>query len=317
MMRIAIAGAGWLSSLLTLHISQTGNPVLILSRSARPDFEADFDCQVAVVDYDDATAIQFALQGVDLVISTFRGPAQINLIHAARRAGVRHFVPAEFEGGLAHRPATDDPLDYGSSEALDLLRTYAGAKSRNFQWTVFSCGVFYERFGPGGLGAYGMGASSNLANQGDYLVNVGAGTADIVETSSSGRPVQVCLTSMDDLARFVAAAIELGLASWPREFKVRGDRLSTRDIFAACSYVLGGGLTLRTRKQSRLEQEQAQCASTQDWTQWHYIQQLRATADRRYDFGHANLNDVIARADPSVQPVGFRTWLATQWAPDT
>ncbi|KAG7131772.1 hypothetical protein HYQ46_009621 [Verticillium longisporum] len=87
MMRIAIAGAGWLSSLLTLHISQTGNPVLILSRSARPDFEVDFDCQVAVVDYDDATAIQFALQGVDLVISTFRGPAQINLIHAARRAG--------------------------------------------------------------------------------------------------------------------------------------------------------------------------------------------------------------------------------------
>ncbi|CRK23176.1 hypothetical protein BN1708_013645 [Verticillium longisporum] len=301
MMRIAIAGAGWLSSLLTLHISQTGNPVLILSRSARPDFEVDFDCQVAVVDYDDATAIQFALQGVDLVISTFRGPAQINLIHAARRAGVRHLVPAEFEGGLAHRPTTDDPLDYGSSEALDLLRTYAGAKSRNFQWTVFSCGVFYERFGPGGLGAYGMGASSNLANQGDYLVDVGAGTADIVET----------------FLRPARPTIELGLASWPREFKVRGDRLSTRDIFAACSYVLGGGLSLRTRKHSRLEQEQAQCASSQDWTQWHYIQQLRATADRRYDFGHANLNDVIARADPSIQPVGFRTWLTTQWAPDT
>ncbi|KAM0285634.1 hypothetical protein ACHAQH_001340 [Verticillium albo-atrum] len=231
-MRIAIAGAGWLSSLLTSHISQTGNP-------ARPDFEAEFDCQVAVVDYDDAAAIQFALQGVDLVISTFRGPAQVNVIHAARRAGVGHFVPAEFEGGLNHRPAADDPLDYGSSEALELLRRYAGSKPRNFQWTAFSCGIFYERFGPGGLGTYGMGTTSNLANQGDYLVDVGVGTADIVETNSSGRPVQVCMTSLDDLARYIASAIELGLTEWPREFKLRGDRLSTRDIFAACSNVLG------------------------------------------------------------------------------
>ena len=110
------------------------------------------------------------------------------------------------------------------------------------QWTVFSCGIFYERFAPGGLGALGMGSSMSIANQGDYLVDVGEATADIVETNSSGRTAHVSLTAIDDVARFVAAAIELGVETWPREFKMRGDRLSVRDIFATCSNVRGGKL---------------------------------------------------------------------------
>lgn len=209
----------------------------------RPEFEEQNECQVIVVNYDDAAGLRFALQGVDLVISTFRGPAQINLIQAARRAGVRHFVPGEFEGGLSHRP-TDDVLDYGSADALTLLRQYSNSASRPMQYTVFSCGIFYERFAPGGLGAYGLGTSMSIANQGDYLVDMGEGTAHIMETNGSGRTAYVCLTAVDDVARFVAAAVELGLETWQREFKMRGDRLSVRDIFATCSNVRGGSFLL-------------------------------------------------------------------------
>lgn len=208
---------------------------------SKPELEERYDCQVAVVDYDDAESLRFALKGIDLVISTIRGQEQINVIHAARHARVRLFVPAEFEGSISHRPTSgQDPLDYGSSEAIELLKHCASSKSRKMEYTVFSCGVLYERFAPGGLAEYGMGARATIGSQGVYLVDVGNASADIVETNGSGRPVQVCMTSVGDVARFVAAAIELGPGTWPHEFKMRGDRMSVRDIFAKCSNVRGG-----------------------------------------------------------------------------
>ncbi|ROT41456.1 NAD(P)-binding protein [Sodiomyces alkalinus F11] len=287
MVTVAIAGAGTLAGLLAHHISQSANPVLVLSRvprlgKPRPAFEYQYDCQVAVVNYGDSRALQYALRGVDLVISTFRGPEQINLVKAARSAGVRRFVPAEFEGSLDRRPPGHrDPLDFGSAEARQLLQHYANSRSRNMQWTAFSCGIFYERFGPGGLGPYGMGASSCVANQGDYLIDVGEGAADIVELNADGRSARICMTSLDDVARFVAAAVELGVDTWPREYKMRGDRMSVRDLFALCSRVRGVGFSIRTRPYSQLAEQQRECELNQDWSQWMYIERLRATADGR------------------------------------
>ncbi|GKT45091.1 oxidoreductase swnR [Colletotrichum spaethianum] len=246
-MRIAIAGAGGFAAILTRHITKTTNPLIVLSRNSRPDLEQRYDCQVAVVDYDDAESLQFALQGIDLVISTIRGQEQINLIHAARHARVRLFVPAEFEGSVSHRPSGDDPLDYGSFEAIELLKRCASSKSRKMDYTVFSCGILYEHFAPGGLAGCGMGDRACISSPGAYLVDVGNATADIVETNESGRPVQVCMTSVEDVGRFVAAAIELGPGSWPREFKMRGDRMSVRDIFAKCSNVRGGKSYFQSR----------------------------------------------------------------------
>ncbi len=62
-------------------------------------------------------------------------------------------------------------------------------------------------------------------------------TAEIVETSSNGHAVRVSMTSVYDVARFVAAAIELGTATWPREFKMRGDQMTALDIVTTCSNV--------------------------------------------------------------------------------
>jgi nucleoside-diphosphate-sugar epimerase len=207
-----------------------------------PEFEERLDCQVAKVDFDDQSNLRYVLQGVDLVISTISGDEQLNLIDAARRARVRLFVPSEFEGGLTHRPSGNDPLDRGSAAALEQLRHWAQSRQYNMQWTVFSCGILYERFAPGGLANYGMGSGSGIPNQGDYLVDVGNAAADIVEFNAQGRSVHVCMTSVADVAKFVAAAIEMGPGNWPREFKMCGDRMTVRDIFAACSQVRGGSI---------------------------------------------------------------------------
>lgn len=192
------------------------------------------------MNYGSVEDLRYTLQGVDLVISTISGDSQLNLIDAARRARVRLFVPSEFEGALGHRPTNDDSLDRGSRAALDLLRHWSQSRSNPMQYTVFSCGIFYERFAPGGLNAYNIGAGSNIQNPGDYLVDVGNATAEIAEHNAQGRPVQVSMTSMYDVARFIAAAIDLGPGTWPREFKMRGDQMTVRDIVGACSNIRGG-----------------------------------------------------------------------------
>lgn len=184
--------------------------------------------------------LKFILQGVDLVISTICGTPQVNLIDAARRARVRCFVPSEFEGALNHRPGDNDPLDRGSSTALDFLRRWSTSASHPMKFTVFSCGLFYERLAPGGLAAYNMGYSSNVQGEGDYLVNLRLGTAEIPEVNAQGRSVHIAMTSVYDVARFVAAAIELGLDSWPREFKMRGASMTTKHLVEICEEVRGG-----------------------------------------------------------------------------
>lgn len=217
--------------------------------------------QVAVVNYANVQELQYTLRGLDLIISTIPGDSQLNLIHAARHARVRTFVPSEFEGSLAHRPTSDDPLDRGSSAALRLLSEWSQQPNSNshpnahspppLRYTVFSCGVFYERFQPGGLGATlnaNIGAGSNVHVPGSFVLNVVTAEAEVVSQDARGRPVVVSMTSVYDVARFVAAAVEVGPERWPRELRMRGDQMAVMDIVSACStasrgeplqYVLG------------------------------------------------------------------------------
>jgi uncharacterized protein YbjT (DUF2867 family) len=196
-------------------------------------------CQVAIVDYDDVENLRYTLQGVDLVISTIAGNEQLNLIDAARRARVRVFVPSEFEGDLSHRPA-NDPLDRGSQSALQLLEGWSQSKSHRLNYTVFSCGIFMERFGPGGLQTYGIGAGSGIQGPDDYLVNLQEARAEIIPGNSSGRPVRISMTSVYDVARFITAALDLGLDNWPKEFRMRGDSVTVQELVETCSNALGG-----------------------------------------------------------------------------
>lgn len=192
-----------------------------------------------MVDFGNVEELRYTLQGVDLLISTVSNTEQLNLIDAARRARVRLFVPSEFEGDLSHRPTTD-PLDRGSHAALDLLDRWSQSRNHPMRYTVFSCGLFMERFGPGGIQTYNIGGGSGLSGPSDYLINIEDATAEIVETNAQGRPAHVALTSVYDVAMFIAAAIELGPGNWPREFRMRGDQMTLRDLVATCSTVRGG-----------------------------------------------------------------------------
>ncbi|CAF3609969.1 unnamed protein product, partial [Fusarium graminearum] len=240
MMRIAIAGGTGLGYLLASQLSEAAYAyqVVVLSRSQHPEY-AGLDVQVTVVDYNDEENLSFALQGINLVICTFSGNEQLNLINSAAQNGVQFFVPSEFEGSIDKRPDNDQlyPDSY-STEARQLLRRWT--RMSQMKWTVFSCGVFMERFLPGGLGSMFIGYRSNLAMAGSYLLDTSSYTAECVEKNARGHTVRVCLTSVYDVAQFVVAAIVLGPASWPRELTMRGDRLSVRDVVGQCSRALNG-----------------------------------------------------------------------------
>jgi len=186
---------------------------------------------VVVVDYDSQTDLLYALRGTDLVISTVSGSPQINLIDAASRAEVRRFCPSDFEGPPTRRRGNEDPFDRGRAAALDYLREISRRNTRRpMLFTTFTCGVFYERFARGGLASKGIGLGTGLEQQGAYLLDIERNTGEVIENNAAGQPVYLCLTSIVDVARFVVAAIGLGINNWPAEFRMRGDRRTVTQI---------------------------------------------------------------------------------------
>ncbi|KAK4164845.1 hypothetical protein QBC43DRAFT_261290 [Cladorrhinum sp. PSN259] len=316
-MRIAIAGAGGFARILAQQIiNQTAHPVLVLSRSMRADFE-DLcpGCQLAAVDYDDVENLRYTLQGVDLVISTIAGVEQLNLIDAARRARVQRFVPSEFEGDLSRRPA-DDPLDRGGQSALGVLEQQPQSRSYTLAYTVFSCGIFMERFAPGGLQVYDIGAGCGIQGPTDYIVDIADRQAEIVASNAAGRPAQVSLTSVYDVARFVTSAIELGLAHWPREFRMRGESMTVESIVRTCSDVRGVTFNLVARHYQEVEMQAEQAQGNGDWDRYYYLQRLLQTANGRYHIRSPNLHDFVNQTEgTAVHPMRFRAWLEYYWGP--
>jgi hypothetical protein len=170
---------------------------------------------------------------VDVVISTISGRAQLALIDAAAISRVRRFVPSEFAELPSLRPV-NDPFDQGRHAALQKL---AQLESSGMISTVFSCGIFYERFAPGGLQQSQLGLNGHIASEGDYLLNFRHCRAEVPYASIAGPPVYVCMTSISDIARAVVAALDLN--SWPKAFQLRGDRLTVEQIVGIAEQVRG------------------------------------------------------------------------------
>jgi hypothetical protein len=166
--------------------------------------------------------------GVDTVISTVTGVPGMELLKACVEQHVRRFAPAEFEGLPSRRPE-NDPLDRGNYKKnirlwLDYYREHDRIES-----TIFSCGVLYERFGPGGLRQHRLGSNSQLDGEGDFIVNVRNMTATAPVYDENNQPnVSICLTAAEDVARFVVKAIDLN--RWPKEMTMVGERMTVYDL---------------------------------------------------------------------------------------
>lgn len=188
--------------------------------------------QVVVTDYSNELDLVFNLAGVNVVISTISGVSQLSLIDAAFKVGVSRFAPAEFEGLPSLRPVPD-ALDRSRSLALERLRQY---QPRGMQYCVFVCGIFYERFAPGGMIASNIGRGSGISGEGDYVMNTRQMRAQ-VPYGSNGQPATICATSVQDVGRFVSAAI--GMPQWPVELRMCGERMNVSDLIRVAEIFRG------------------------------------------------------------------------------
>lgn len=250
MMKVAIAGSNGLAQMIANFIeTTTSHQFVLLSRRVCP-WRASCQqdeltqkqthqgltqrgWQILVTDYENSADLQFKLAGVDVVISTITGRAQLALIDAAAVSHVRRFIASEFAGLPSSRPI-NDPFDQGRHIALQRLAHLAPSGMIS---TVFSCGIFYERFGVGGMAAAQLGLSSHIAGEGEYLMSFRHCRAEIPYNSIAIPPPYVCMTSAQDVARAVVAALDL--TSWPEVFQLRGDRLTVEQIVGIAEQVRG------------------------------------------------------------------------------
>jgi len=284
-------------------IEETNHSVVLLSRAAKPALAAR-GFQIAAVDYDDADDLKFALRGIDTVISTVTGPNQILLIKAAVSARVRRFAPAEFEGLPQLRP-TNDPLDRQKTNALNWLRHFRGS----IQHTVFACGIFYERFQPGGLPRALIARNVGYLSEGSFIMDCGNMTAESPALGSSNQPdVTICMTSIRDVARFVTKAIDL--PTWPLELRMCGERVTVHNLTVLVQRLRKARFQpLVAHNPSSLRAELAHAVVQGDRLRALKLQMLIATAEGRYDFPTRNLNDTF----PALQVERFADWFVKRW----
>lgn len=127
-----------------------------------------------------------------------------------------------------------DIMDRGKTAALHKLEHY---RNYGMQYAVFACGIFYERFAPGGMARLQLGQSTYVTGEGDYLMDIRRMTAQIPYYDATGQEVRICLTSAQDVARFVVAALEL--PQWPTEFTMRGERMTLNDVVSVAENMMG------------------------------------------------------------------------------
>ncbi|PHH67745.1 hypothetical protein CDD80_561 [Ophiocordyceps camponoti-rufipedis] len=162
-----------------------------------------------------------------------------------------------------------------------------------------------ERFHPYGLAYLNIGQGAAIARPGDYLVDINRATAEFADRDARGRTVRVCLSSVYDVVRFLVAAIDLGPDRWPIEFTMYGDRMSLNELVDTCIH-----FSRQTRSVAELQAYAAHYSRAGDSSRAAYYHRLLATANGRYDFSHATLNDAIARSDlGEVQPLTLAQWL--------
>ncbi|KAH8900010.1 NAD(P)-binding protein [Thozetella sp. PMI_491] len=143
--KVALAGAaGNLGPAILNALRDAGFEVTVLTRA---DSKSTFPegVSVARVDYDSVEGLTSVLSGQDAVITTL-GPegsqAQLNLVEAASKAGVKRFIPSEFGSNVDNPKVHNFPV-FASKVAVDALLEEK-AKTTDLSYTLIRNGVFLD-----------------------------------------------------------------------------------------------------------------------------------------------------------------------------
>ncbi|KZT55909.1 NAD(P)-binding protein [Calocera cornea HHB12733] len=209
----AIAGANGLlgkffvDALLKAKASGSVGKAVILTRSEKgSDGLIARGAEPIVVNYDTPSTLQSALQGIDVVLSTFHGPPQEILADSAKAAGVKLFVPSEYAGDTTlHK---EEKL-FAPKDAFRRRLEQIGLPWAAFFTGPFADWIFYQPI----LGFDLPNGKAEVAGTGEEVLSY---------------------TSRADVARYVVHVTSTLAPSklHNRAFKVSGERTSVTRLLA-------------------------------------------------------------------------------------
>lgn len=253
---IAVAGgtSPTLGRSIVTAVTQTENKPVILSRQTGNSAPTTkYGAEVRPVDYTDHASLVEALKDVHTLISVIKVPGpewksyQINLLNAAKEAGVKRFAPSEFENG---------PLMDGK---VDLL----GLKPPVWQACLDS-GLECARFS-GGMFMNYLGIGRDFAGDNDRELDVLQGFEDVpviwdfasgvaeVPVKADGTTPKITLTDIRDIGRFVAAACMLPDNQWESSMEMVGETIDIDEVTSLIEETTGRWLKRQPVDKSALE----------------------------------------------------------------
>ncbi len=87
------------------------------------------------------------------------------------------------------------------------------------------------------MAASAIGLECGTSGEGEYLMDIRSMRARIPHYNAAGEVVHVCMTSAEDVGRFVVAALDL--SQWPEELRMCGERMSAFDVVRTAELMRG------------------------------------------------------------------------------
>lgn len=292
---IAVAGGtGHLGSLLVEEfLTKKDVRLRLLVRPASRGKVADLETRgVEIVEGDvsDDNATQLLVEGAHAVVSILQGGPEIiiegqkRLLHAARAAGARRFIPSDYSIDMFKVPK-------GAVVTVDMRRTFADmaeAARGDVEVVHVLNGGFLDR-----------GVLFGFID----VINVETQTAHYWGDQSA----PTAWTTYADTAHYTAAAA-VDDAALPRAFTVAGDLRSFAELVADYEEVTGR--TLKVERLGSFEDLDAKIADLmQSGPQENFIRYLPLMYQRAILKGYGQPGEVMNDRYPDIIPTTFKDYV--------
>ena len=316
---IAIAGgtSPTLGRSIVTAIAEIENKPIVLTRKSGGSTTSVPDgVEIRPVDYTDHASLLQALKDVHTVISVLKVPGpewltyQVNLLHAAKEAGVKRFAPSEFENG---------PLMDGKVDLLGLKPTvWKECLESGLECARFSGGMFMNYL------AFGRDFGRDEKRKLDVLQgfedvpaiwDVAGGVAE-VPVKDDGTTPEITLTDIRDIGRFVAAACTLPDGKWESSMEMVGETINLDEVTRLIEEVTGKKLKHQPIDRDSLQRRADSIeglGSNRDEMVTKMLSQINmATLEEQV--GICILHPTVNELCPEVKPMSVRDYLVKCWS---
>jgi hypothetical protein len=291
---------------------------------------------IRVVDYHSIDSLVAALQGVDTLVSVAsavdgtQAQIQINLLHAAVKAGCRRFAPTQWGMG---------PKCYESSNILkytnegvweECLKNQDKIECGRFNNGSFMNYLGYGIFGPeaqshdetrlqelvkgGGYASSADSAFQGVSPQGDlkdksgaFLISLANAIAEL-PVKEDGQWPRFSATSMRDIGLFVVASLEL--PKWEHDMSMAGDTITMGELLSIAEGITGKTFDVQRLTPEDLHKQLSQLNPDQFMEQMWVELKLLYCADQ---VGEAVMEPILNRLCSEVKPVTIKKYLESHW----